>query len=179
MGNPKVGQHRFVVIGKQNICGFDVAMNDPEAVCGVKGACDFDAYPQDLLQRQGAVLTDASPKATTGAVGHDKEGAAPNGGSHLQDARDVRVACKSAHRPLFTQEPGLAVDVVEVCHEDLDRNRTIERRLRTAVNDAEATASDFSQIGEPADSRLNSNAASGGCCVAKGSLSAIDESSRV
>ena len=88
MGETEIGDFRFAIGVQEDICGFEIAMDDTGGVCRFHGMAEFQQERQAIAQREGADIED-SPfeglrrmgKARCGGgecrgdVFHDEEGA--------------------------------------------------------------------------------------------------------
>ncbi|MBA8961303.1 hypothetical protein JOJ86_000559 [Rhodococcus percolatus] len=108
----------------------------------LEGAGHFHPESQGFIQWERAVAADPRVEGVLGVVRHDDIRPTVVGDADVEDIDDVGVSGQPARRALLADE-SFPVLLVEVCGEDLDCHRAVERRLGAAVDDAETAAADL------------------------------------
>jgi hypothetical protein len=152
-GDAEVGELWLAVLGEQDVRWLDVAVQGSAPVCGLQGTRHLHPHVQGVSPADGSAVLDLGVQGTVRVILHHDVRPSGGGRADLEDADDVRVSGKFAHRDLLADE-SLEIIRLEVCGQDLYRHRSIQRALHTAVNDAETAASDLLRILEPGSHQL-------------------------
>jgi hypothetical protein len=123
-GDPEVRDADRLVLGDQQVCRFDVAVDDPARVRTVERTSGLLEPQQRLLGRNGAAFEPVSDRPMPGIL-HDDERKAVRGLAHVIDRNDVRFAREVRSGARLPEEPRVELVVARpAAREDLDRHGT-------------------------------------------------------